>query len=196
MGTTLLLIIICYLIVTILCLLSVFLAPEVDECERIIEPIKITPERKGGSQIVGATKSERLMPPPPKEKEKKDILLQVPADEVDDLFDEKNKPMDNVEFEGEYDPIPTKESLPEIGEVISIEDKRSSVVVENKFIAKQTCLDYNQMVTTSKRVLRGEATVQDRDIIAQLDGTDIFTQIQAAMTTTNLERVRSILNNI
>ncbi len=193
MDTTLLIIIICYLIVTILCLLSVFLAPEVDECERIIEPIKITPEKKEVSQIVGATKSERLMPPPPKEEKNP---AQVPADEVDDLFDEKNKPMDDVEFEGEYDPLPTKESLPEMGEVIPINDNNSAMEVENRFIAKHTCLDYSQIETTSKRVVRGEATEQDRDIIAQLDGTDIFAQIQSAMTTTNLELVRSILNNI
>ncbi|MFI3289999.1 MAG: hypothetical protein SNG49_08925 [Rikenellaceae bacterium] len=194
MDTTLLLIIICYLIVTILCLLSAVFAPEVDECERIIEPIKITPEKKEVSQIVGATKSERLIPPPPKEEKKNPA--QVPADEVDDLFDEKNKPMDDVEFEGEYDPLPTKESLPEMGEVISINDNNSAMEVENRFISKHTCLDYNQIETTSKRVVRGEATEQDRDIIAQLDGTDIFAQIQSAMTTTNLKLVRSILNNI
>ncbi|MFI3293414.1 MAG: hypothetical protein SNI70_07840 [Rikenellaceae bacterium] len=177
-------------------ILSAVFAPEVDENELTIEPIKIVAEKKVVGSIVGASRSETLKPIEPKPKipkEEKVSRAQVPPDKVDELFNEDNEPMEE-DFENEYYE-PDQNPLPEQEEVINTNNGHSEEEVEVGIITKYTCFDYGQIEESTTRMVRGTATEQDRVVLEQLEGTDIFTQIVTLMNSTNLERVRAILNN-
>ncbi len=132
-------------------------------------PIESAP--KEVDSIIGETKSEMLTAPPPKPHP-----AQIPKEAVDDLF-EKNPPL-TAKFDEEYpheDPIPLSEEA------------------EDELVGNQ-CIDYMEMEATVSRMVRGELTPQDQPILEQLEGTDIYNQIEQVISSHNLELVRSILN--
>ncbi len=164
---------------------SVITAKEVDDLT--IEPIEIIPEKKDINSIIAASKSVLLKPPPPKTNP-----AQVPAEDVPSLFEEDPKlEYDEDEEEEEED------ELPERDEVIGAEEHtKDSAPIDEVEPTRPMCMDYMQMERTITRVVRGTVSISDKDFIAQLEGTELFDQIENKMTTTNLELVRSILNNI
>lgn len=132
------------------------------------KPIESAP--KEVDPIIGETKSEMLTAPPPKPHP-----AQIPKEAVDDLF-EKNPPL-TAKFDEEYpheDPIPLSEEAEEL--------------------TGNQCIDYMEMEATVSRMVRGGLTLQDQPILEQLEGTDIYNQIEQVMNSHNLELVRSILN--
>ncbi len=183
----LLIVAICYIAVMAMMIYSVITAKEMEELE--IEPIEITPEKKDINSIVAASKSEFLKPPKPKPNP-----AQVPAEDVPSLFEE--------DPELEYDDAESKadeedNNLPEKDEVIGAEEHtEDNAPIDEVEPTRPMCMDYMQMEQTVTRMVRGTVSISDQDFIAQLEGSELFDQIEQKMTTTNLELVRSILNNI
>lgn len=180
--------IVCYFIVIAFMVYSVLSAKELDI--RNIEPVEIKPEKKDINSIVAASKSEFLKPLP------KPISKQVPKEDVDGLFIENN-PFEN-DLEQEYTQKDTQEQIPpEQDEVITTEiDSWENEFVEQIEPTRVLCMDYMQMEQSITNMVRGTVSIQDKDLIEQLEGTEIFTQIELAMTTTNLALVRKILEKI
>ncbi len=189
----LLIVVICYIAVIAMMIYSIVTAKEMEELE--IEPIEITPEKKDINSIVAASKSVFLKPPTPKPKINP---AQVPAEDVPNLFKESmpQKEEPKMEYE-EDDEVKGDDDIPERTEVISAEvfaeDQETRSKVEP---TRPMCMDYMQMAQTITRMVRGTVSISDKKFIEQLEGTELFDQMEQKMTTTNLERVRSILNNI
>ncbi len=182
--------IICYLIIVALLIFVIITAKEVDE--EGVEPIEVKPEEKDIASIVGISKSEFLKPPPPKPKPKPNPA-QIPVEEVANLFKASMPQKDEPEMEYEEE----DDDIPERNEVIGAEDHSvDSEPIDEVEPTRPMCMDYMQMDRTITRMVRGTVSINDKDFIAQLEGTELFDQIEQKMTTTNLELVRSILNKI
>lgn len=131
--------------------------------------------------IIGESKSVMLKPPATNSNP-----AQVPVSDVENLFSE-NKPI-RAEFKSEYCHCDEEVNLSEGAESIEEAD-----VVGGEESYHQ-CIDYMEMEATVSRMVRGGLTLQDQPILEQLEGTDIYNQIELVMNSHNLELVRSILN--
>lgn len=179
---------ICYVAMMALFVYVIVTAKEVKEEE--IEPTEIKPEESETSSIVGVSRSKFLSPPPPKPKPKPHPA-QIPAEEVPNLFKSSIPQKDEPEMEYE------EEDLPERDEVIEMEVyTEDSEPIDEVEPTRPMCMDYMQMDRTITRAVRGTVSINDKELIEQLEGTELFAQMEEKMTTTNLELVKSILNKI
>ena len=107
---------------------------------------------------------------------------QIPTEELPAVFADNYI---DTEFENIYEK--EREILPEETEVISIENN-------DEKLHQTTCLDYVQIESAVKGVLSGESSQLDRDVIEDMESTELFKQLKEAMYVKNISIVQSALN--
>lgn len=158
-----------------------------------IESIKIEPDKKDLNSIILTPKVVFLKPHPPKSKAN---IAQVPNEDLPNLFKE-NKPLKDEPEMDYYDKEKEKEELPEEDEVIETEEYvEYSTPINEVEPTRPMCMDYMQMEQTITKMVRSTVSISDKNLIEQLEGTELFDQMKIKMTTVNLELARSVLNNI
>lgn len=108
--------------------------------------------------------------------------VQIPTEELSAVFADNYI---DTEFENSYPQ--ERETLPEETEVISIENN-------DKKLQQATCLDYEQFESAVKEALSGEISQLDRDVIEDMESTELFKQLKEAMYIKNISIVQSTLN--
>ena len=156
------------------------IVPRGEELIKDIESKPIPePKTTTSSSIVGITKSVPLVAPPPKPKAVP--KAQLPPEEVEDAFL-------HVEFSTEYvepneEEIP-EEEIPEEEQTEVVDTEEQIGLEENIKIDRKLCIDYNQMVTSVRKVTRGEQlSIENAEALQKLVGTDIDTKLQQLLPT-------------
>lgn len=172
MVETILLLIIAILLAFIVWLYKEFILispPSVDE--RKPEPTT-SPKR---DSIVGSSRSVVLKPPPPKPKKKHPA--QMPPEEVERAF------LDN-DFEEEHDDTSPINDIPEEERTEVVDTERRVENSEDVKLQRSICLDYEQILTSTTKVVRNEPLdINDAETLRKLENTDIGAKIKQAMPT-------------
>lgn len=133
------------------------------------------PAEKSNSSIVGKTKSRPLQRSSPKPKVVN--KAQVPPEEIENTFN-------HLEIKAEYrEPSETESTIPseEQSEVIDTGDDINSDP-DNEQLQKSICLDYHQMDSTTKKIVRNiPLDITDAETMRKLEGTEVLKQMERAM---------------
>lgn len=140
------------------------------------------PIKSDNTSVMGATKSIALIAKP---KEQEKHTARVAQEDIDDLF---NSPELDIDVEEEHD---EQEEIEDKDDVIKTQGE---AIEEDQEIQRVTCLDYQQIESSAKSVIRGKAISSDsKHALQQMEGTALFEQLTKAINEDNLLLIRSAL---
>lgn len=142
------------------------------------------PIKSDSTSVMGATKSIALIAKP---KEQEKHTARVAQEDIDDLFN--GSPELDIDVEEEHD---EQEGIEDRDDVINTQGE---AIEEDREIQRVTCLDYQQIESSAKSVIRGKAISSDsKHTLQQMEGTALFEQLTKAINEDNLLLIRSTLD--